>query len=545
MYWAIRTLWLVTLGAGVVWAAETPLPRLLLWAGAGALLVQALMLVLIWLRRVPPWHDWLWTMASASLGLVAIALFPEWLPLLLLLSLLPLLDLARWRGWSSVVMLLVFPLPALAYLYLRSGLGMANVPLVAGWAIVALLGIGLAASPTRRDTLAEPALDEGQPTSEAFVAKVAQLLVRESKYERILEVLVRGGCELLDQGSPRSQAKGMALTFKPGLYDTLVIKAHYNLEQPYLTQSYELTGVLEVLMQEGEPAESSAEQPPFDRIGALKDHQLLLFPLRTGMDVYGAVVFATRDTRRAQNEEIQRTLIALADQGSLAIHNAVLQQQLSQDRLQQLDGEGGARHQLARDLHDGPVQRVAAISMQLELLKALMKRQPDQALAELEQLQEVAKLAAQEMRTMLFSLRPVVLESDGLAAALDTFVARLREQDKLQIELEVEALPRLDDKVEEVAFAILQEAINNAKKYAGNTPIRVRLLKGQEMVICQVQDKGPGFDLKAITSSYGTRASLGLLNMQERAAMVGGILKIDTAPNKGTTVSLAVPFELG
>jgi signal transduction histidine kinase len=61
------------------------------------------------------------------------------------------------------------------------------------------------------------------------------------------------------------------------------------------------------------------------------------------------------------------------------------------------------------------------------------------------------------------------------------------------------------------------------------------------MLVGQVEDEGPGFNLESVTASYGTRASLGLLNMQERAAMVGGQLKIDTAPGHGTIVSVALP----
>jgi signal transduction histidine kinase len=69
----------------------------------------------------------------------------------------------------------------------------------------------------------------------------------------------------------------------------------------------------------------------------------------------------------------------------------------------------------------------------------------------------------------------------------------------------------------------------------------VRIIKQNSTMIAEVKDEGPGFDLEAVMSNYSSRASLGLLNMQERAAMVGGEFKIETAPGKGTTVSIAVP----
>jgi hypothetical protein len=89
-------------------------------------------------------------------------------------------------------------------------------------------------------------------------------------------------------------------------------------------------------------------------------------------------------------------------------------------------------------------------------------------------------------------------------------------------------LPRLDAKVEETAFAILQEAITNARKHSKGAPIHVRLIQGEALIIAQVEDEGPGFDLQAVMSSYTSKSSLGLLNMQERAGLVGGQLKIDT-----------------
>ncbi len=541
-FWFVRVLWLLVL-LGVGWWAGGEMPRVLLAGIGAAFALQLLLLLLHRFKRLPPWHDLLSTLAAAAVGSLAFWLFPERVVVWLLLGTVPLLEAARWRGGSAFLFVFLFPLPILAFLYVQKVIGVAELPWLAAWGVATLMGMALATFPPVPHGRSAPVENEVL-AGRSVLAKVAQLLARETRYDRILEVLVRDGCALLDEGNRTHRSKALALTLKPGIRDVLVVATHHNMDASYTDQSYELEGVLAILMQEGEPLETTGDQPPFDKLRALQGHQLLLFPLRTGLDLYGAVLFATRHTERAKQEDLQRTLIALADQASLALHNSVLQRQLVEDRSERLGGEGDARHQLARDLHDGPVQRVAAISMQLEFLKALMKRQPERALAELEQLQEVAKLASQEMRTMLFSLRPVVLESEGLAAALETFVQRLREQDKLEIRFESESLPRLDDKVEEVAFAILQEAINNAKKYASNAPIVVRLVRGQEMVIGQVRDHGPGFDLKAITSSYGTRASLGLLNMKERAEMVGGVLKIDTAPGKGTTISVAVPFRM-
>jgi len=138
-----------------------------------------------------------------------------------------------------------------------------------------------------------------------------------------------------------------------------------------------------------------------------------------------------------------------------------------------------------------------------------------------------------------------VLESSGLRAGLEALVKRLNEQDKVVIDIVADPLPRLGAKVEETAFAILQEAITNARKYSKGAPIHVRLIQGEALIVGQVEDEGPGFDLQTVMSNYATKTSLGLLNMQERASLVGGQLKIDTAPGKGTLISLAIPINGG
>ncbi|MBA3534138.1 MAG: sensor histidine kinase [Ardenticatenales bacterium] len=519
---------------------------MVLIAAGVVLLVNLILLILAVSKRVPGSHSFISGIVSALFASFVLISFPQHLVSLLLLGLIPLLDVARWHGWAALLLTAFFPLPALGYLITQDQLQTddpAQTLLLVAWALTAFLvsWMGVAQIGTI-GSFKEPEKKEPETDVDSLMAKFAQKLAFESNYERILELITRSGVEVLDGLSRKSKAKSMAFTFKPGLSDVLIVPASHNMESNVTTRSFELQGVLQTLLQDGEPIDAMADQPPFNDVRALEGYRLLLFPLRTGIDVYGSVLFATKDPERAEDIAVQRTLLGLVDQASLALHNAVLKQELRHNREQRLGGQEEARHQLARDLHDGPVQRVAAIAMQLEFIKALLQRQPDRALGELEQLQEVAKQAAQEMRTMLFTLRPVVLESEGLTAAMDTLVKRLREQDRLKISFEHDPLPRLDSKVEEVAFAILQEAIGNAKKYSGGAPIHVRLIKGQSMVVGQVEDEGPGFDLKAVTASYGTRASLGLLNMQERAAMVGGQLKIDTAPGRGTVVSVAVPF---
>ena len=144
---------------------------------------------------------------------------------------------------------------------------------------------------------------------------------------------------------------------------------------------------------------------------------------------------------------------------------------------------------------------------------------------------------------MLFTLRPVVLETEGLVAALNQYADNLREDDDLPIKIEAERYEDvLDLDVQGVVFAIIEEAVNNAKKHAEAGRVWVRLAVQGDLFIAQVADDGCGFDLEAVESEYGSQGSLGLVNLKERAALIAGTLKIDSTPGEGTRVTLLVPF---
>lgn len=541
--WTARVLWLLAILLAV-WGTTSGAVPLAVWVAVIiGLLVQFGFFCAAVLKRMPTWHTWV--TAGVALSIVALtwSVVPAAESPLLLLAPIVMLDVARSYGWLSLLLLVIFPFAPMLFTNLFQGGRIALNPEIWGfWLITVVVAVtlvrpedltGRKPRPTRGDLL------------QGILAGTIKSFSEANDRDQIFSILMRGGVDILDYGRRRQPSRALVLTFREGLRDLLQIGGVHNLEQSLLGTVYELKGVLSTFVQEGGAFDLDATQPPFNDIRSLRDHRLLLIPLRTGIDLYGAVLYATKDDLRAGDEEIQRTLLGLVTQASLVLHNRVLQYQLQGGRQQRMEDEGELRHQLARDLHDGPVQRVAAISMQLEFIKVLLERDPKRAADELSRAQQVAKLAAQEMRTMLFSLRPVVLESSGLRAGLESLVTRLKEQEKVTIDLVADPLPRLDPKVEETAFAILQEAITNSRKYSKGAPIHVRLIQGEALIVGQVEDEGPGFDLQNVMSNYANKTSLGLLNMQERASLVGGQLKIDTAPGKGTLISLAIPINGG
>lgn len=267
-----------------------------------------------------------------------------------------------------------------------------------------------------------------------------------------------------------------------------------------------------------------------------------LIPLRFGLNIYGAMVFASEHERAFGTEEVEK-LAALASYALVALQNAQLIYDLQQERTKLLSKEEEVRHQLARDLHDGPAQALAAITMNVEFIKRLLDRDPARVLPELDKLGQLAKRTTHDVRTMLFELRPLALETQGLDVTLQQYFERFRDN-PTKIILEADTIDaQLDTKVEGALFNIIQEAVNNSLKHSKAQHIRVCLRQTPTTIETIIEDDGRGFDVEKVRASYDQRGSFGLLNIEERASLVGGVAEVTSTPGKGTTWKVIVPLQ--
>ena len=199
-----------------------------------------------------------------------------------------------------------------------------------------------------------------------------------------------------------------------------------------------------------------------------------------------------------------------------------------------LDRDAETRRKVARDLHDGPTQSIATIAMRLNFIRSLLDKEPVSAKEELQELEALARRTVKEIRTMLFTLRPVVLETHGLKVAVEQLVQKLQETEDLPVQLEVEDPgDRLDVNGQAMAFFITEEAINNAKNHANN--IWVRMYIQDDCFVTEIEHDG--------SEAVAQGDSPGLIGLQERAELVEGQLAIESQPGRGTKVRLVVPLK--
>lgn len=238
-------------------------------------------------------------------------------------------------------------------------------------------------------------------------------------------------------------------------------------------------------------------------------------------------------------------LEAIANQASIALQNAQLLRGLELERDRITETEEETRRKLARDLHDGPTQTIAAIAMRLDFARRLVSRDQRAAEEEIETLERIARQTTREIRHMLFTLRPLVLESKGLVAALHQLAKKLQEThgQSVMVEAEPEAAEGLDLSGQAVIFFIAEEAINNARKHAEAANVWVELRRVEpDRIRLNVRDDGVGFNVGAVDANYEQRGSLGMVSMRERSELVHGSLRIESAEGKGTQITLEVPL---
>lgn len=294
---------------------------------------------------------------------------------------------------------------------------------------------------------------------------------------------------------------------------------------------------------------NDVEQDPrwFDGVARDTDFitkSILCAPMRNAERMVGVMQVLNKRSGAPFTEQDLQLLTALATQAAGAIENARLVRSLKEERDRLLMKEGEVRAAIARDLHDGPTQSIAAISMNIEFIKKLKRAMPERVDSELDVLADLVKKTSYDIRTLLFELRPLGLETQGLLATLQQYVERFRDP-KGEMKLRLEAptgLPRLPVELESAIFMIVQEAVNNARKHARASEVVIYLYAEDHHLVASIRDRGRGFNLAAVDGSYTTRGSLGLLNMRERARLIGADCRIKSAEGEGTTVEVRVPL---
>ena len=202
------------------------------------------------------------------------------------------------------------------------------------------------------------------------------------------------------------------------------------------------------------------------------------------------------------------------------------------------------RSRISRDLHDGILQTLLSLNIQLDVLRHKFPWTPEQACKELETLQKTVQQESGELRRMVTDLRPLRVESADMRELMLGYAERFRNEAAMAVDLFIEDRNlRLPDRICRELFQIYRESLNNIKKHAKASHVVVKLGQDEAKVSLVVDDNGRGFSFSGRYSSEELdRLRLGPISIKERTRGVGGTLTVESNPGHGARLTVEIPL---
>jgi two-component system, NarL family, sensor histidine kinase UhpB len=265
--------------------------------------------------------------------------------------------------------------------------------------------------------------------------------------------------------------------------------------------------------------------------------KLALLPLKRLQQTAEQVQAGNSSARAASSQLADQDLVRLTTTFNSMLESAeTYRRRLRETAQRALAAQEEERKRIARELHDGIAQTLAAFRVRVRVARALEDQEARDQL--LERLGTDLGEATEEVRRIAQGLRPPALDMLGLAPAIESCVRAIGDAAGLALHAEVEAVEGLlSPEAELVLYRIVQESLSNVARHSSAGSVLVRLGYANGFVTATVEDDGRGFDVASEMSSGG----LGLFGMQERAGYVGGAVEIESEPGRGTRVRAVIP----
>jgi signal transduction histidine kinase len=204
----------------------------------------------------------------------------------------------------------------------------------------------------------------------------------------------------------------------------------------------------------------------------------------------------------------------------------------------------GERSRISREIHDGILQTLLSVDIQLDVLRRKVPTDPDQAVGALSSLQQTVRNETDELRRMVTDMRPLRVQSADLVDLMRGFAERFRNESGLALDLLIDAAElQIPDRICRDIFQIYRESLHNVKKHAHASHVVVKLWQNEGEVVLVVDDNGEGFSFAGrFTGDELDRLRLGPISIKERTRSVGGVLTVESTPGHGARLTIQVPL---
>ncbi len=204
------------------------------------------------------------------------------------------------------------------------------------------------------------------------------------------------------------------------------------------------------------------------------------------------------------------------------------------------------RKRIAREIHDGAAQSIANVVLRTEIAERMLARQNTQeALAELDGLKGQARLTLEEIRKIIFNLRPMALDDLGLVPILRKLAQDFEEREKIHTTFDLYGKEtRLPSEMEAAIYRLVQEAFTNVAKHAEASFVALDITYQSQMTKITIADNGKGFSPDALQKQMNNTMHYGIMGMRERVELLEGRFEIESAPGEGTTIKIIIPIKM-
>lgn len=204
------------------------------------------------------------------------------------------------------------------------------------------------------------------------------------------------------------------------------------------------------------------------------------------------------------------------------------------------------RQRIAREIHDGPAQSMSNVVLKAEICEKYMESDVEASRIELRELKSIVKESLQDVRRIIYNLRPMSLDDLGLIPTLQRYSNTFIEQTGIPVALRAKGnFEELKPVVSLTLFRIMQEALSNAKKYAKAKNIQISLENVNYWIVFSVVDDGVGFDIEELNKKhFDVDGGFGLFSMRERVELLEGEFEIISEQGKGTKILVKIPFNI-
>ena len=215
-------------------------------------------------------------------------------------------------------------------------------------------------------------------------------------------------------------------------------------------------------------------------------------------------------------------------------------------RLTLLETQENERQRISRELHDSTVQNLTSMIHKIELCSKLIDMDPIRCKLELTMMSRTLRDIINDTRQMIYNLRPMSFDDIGLEITIERALDKIKNEKACNINFAVEGEPyQIKPVIGITLLRIIQEACNNAIKYANSSIISVKLIYEEDEVSISIEDDGVGFDMENLDVSISNRkdnSGFGLSMMKERVYLLSGEITIQSKKNEGTMILVRVPI---